>query len=128
MKDIQNLEDIQLMVDTFYDKVKVDTLIGPIFNGVIKDRWLEHLQKMYGFWETVLLDVHSYSGSPFPPHAKMPLERIHFERWILLFINTVDSLFTGEKAEEAKWRAEKMAEMFHHKIEYFKTAGHKPLI
>jgi len=83
---------------------------------------------MYGFWETVLLDVHSYSGSPFPPHAKMPLEQLHFERWLLLFFKTVDSLFEGEKAEEAKWRSEKMAEMFHYKIEYFKKSEQKPLI
>jgi len=90
MKDIQNIDDIKLMVNTFYDNVKVDTLIGPIFNGVIKD-WQPHLNKMYGFWETVLLDVHSYSGSPFPPHAKMPLEQIHFERWLLLFFKTIYS-------------------------------------
>lgn len=128
MKDIQNLEDIKLMVNTFYDQVKVDTLIGPIFNGVIRDKWSVHLEKMYGFWQTVLLDVHSYSGSPFPPHAKMPLEKIHFERWMTIFEQTVDTLFEGEIANEAKWRAGKMAEMFHYKIEYFKVSGQKPLI
>lgn len=127
MEDIQNRNDIELLVNTFYDKVKTDSLIGPIFNGVIKD-WQPHLYKMYGFWETVLLDVHSYSGSPFPPHAKMPLEQIHFERWLLLFFQTIDTLFVGEKAEEAKWRAEKMAEMFHYKIEYFRNAGQKPVV
>lgn len=127
MKDIENLEDIKLMVDTFYNKVKVDTLIGPIFNGAIKD-WTPHLNKMYGFWETVLLDVHSYSGAPFRPHAKMPLEKIHFNRWMELFENTVDSIFEGEKANEAKWRAGKMAELFNYKIEYFKNARHQPLI
>ncbi|MDI9309644.1 MAG: group III truncated hemoglobin [Limnohabitans sp.] len=127
MKDIENLDDIKQMVDTFYNKVKVDTLIGPIFNGVIKD-WTPHLNKMYTFWETILLDVHSYSGSPFPPHAKMPLEKIHFDRWMTIFVSTVDSLFIGEKANEAKWRAGKMAELFNYKIGYFKKAGHQPLI
>lgn len=127
MKDIQNRSDIELMVNTFYGKVKTDTLIGPIFNGVIQD-WQPHLNKMYGFWETVLLDVHSYSGSPFPPHGKMPLEKIHFDRWIQLFETTIDSLFEGKIATEAKWRAGKMAEMFLYKIEYFRNAGHKPLI
>lgn len=128
MKDIQNLEDIKLMVNSFYDKVRVDTLIGPIFNGVIQDRWPVHLEKMYGFWQTVLLDVHSYSGSPFPPHAKMSLEKIHFERWMSIFEETVDSLFEGKIADEAKWRAGKMAEMFNYKIEYFRASGQKPLI
>lgn len=127
MKDIEDINDIQLMVNTFYDKVRIDTLIGPIFLGVIQD-WEPHLNKMYGFWETILLDKHSYSGSPFLPHAKMPLEKIHFDRWMQLFETTVDSLFAGEKAEEAKWRAGKMAELFNYKIEYFRNAGHKPLL
>lgn len=120
MKDIDNREDIKLLVNSFYDKVKVDTLISPVFNGVIQD-WQPHLNKMYGFWETVLLDIHSYSGSPFPPHAKMPLEAIHFERWLSLFFETIDALFEGEKANEAKWRSEKMGEMFQYKINYLKN-------
>ncbi|MFK7001365.1 group III truncated hemoglobin [Flavobacterium oreochromis] len=127
MKDIQNRSDIELLVNTFYNNAKIDTLIGPIFNGAIKD-WTPHLNKMYTFWETILLEVHSYSGTPFPPHAKMPLEKIHFDRWMELFKKTVDSLFTGEKANEAKWRAGKMAELFEYKIEYFKKANHKPLL
>ncbi|AMA49674.1 MULTISPECIES: group III truncated hemoglobin [Flavobacterium] len=127
MKDIQNRSDIELLVNTFYEKVKVDTLIGPIFNGIIKD-WTPHLNKMYNFWETVLLKVHTYSGAPFPPHAKMPLEEIHFNRWIKLFNTTVDNLFTGKKADEIKWRASKMAELFQYKIEYFKKANHNPLL
>ncbi|QYS88411.1 group III truncated hemoglobin [Flavobacterium columnare] len=127
MKDIQNRTDIELLVNSFYDNVKIDTLIGPIFNGAIKD-WTPHLNKMYNFWETVLLEVHSYSGAPFPPHAKMPLEKIHFDRWMFLFKNTVDNLFTGEKANEAKWRADKMAELFQHKMEYFKKNNHQPLL
>jgi hemoglobin len=125
MKDIQTLDDIKLMVNTFYKKVETDLIIGPIFNGIMQGNWQPHLNKMYGFWETVLLEVHSYSGSPFPPHAKLPLEKMHFERWLNLFSATIDSLFTGEKATEAKWRAEKMAEMFHYKIEYFRNSGQK---
>lgn len=116
--DIHNINDIKLLVNSFYDRVKLDPQIGPIFIGVIRDNWPAHLEKMYRFWQTVLLDEHSYHGSPFAPHAQMPLEQRHFETWIGLFVRTVDEHFAGPKADEAKWRAQKMAEMFHYKIQF----------
>ena len=123
-KDIIAIEDIRLLVDNFYNKVQKDSLIGPIFNDRIQNRWPEHLAKMYTFWQTVLLGEHTYYGSPFPPHAHLPVEKEHFERWLFLFSQTLDELFTGEVAKEAMWRANKMAEMFQYKIEHFrKTAG-----
>lgn len=126
-KDLDSLENIKLLVDSFYGKIQVDELLGPIFNGVIQDNWPAHLDKMYGFWQTVLLNERAYSGSPFPPHAKLPVEKKHFEHWLHLFRTTIDENFTGEKAEEAKWRAEKMAEMFNYKIEYLKSNSTKSI-
>lgn len=120
-KDITNLEDIKLLVNTFYSKVQEDDLIGPIFNEKMIGRWPEHLEKMYRFWQTILLDVHSYSGSPFPPHKQLPVTKEHFERWMKIFTETVDSLFTGPLADEAKLRAKNMAEMFNYKIDYFRN-------
>lgn len=120
MREIQNIEDIKLMVDSFYAKVRQDDLIGPIFDEKIQDRWPEHLEKMYTFWETVLLRKHTYFGSPFPPHAKLPVNKEHFERWLELFMKNLDEHFIGEKAEEAYWRAEKMANMFNYKINYIR--------
>lgn len=117
-KEITSFEDIQLLVDSFYAKVKEDELLGDIFNTIIQDRWPEHLEKMYRFWETVLLDKHSYFGSPFPPHAQLPIQKEHFERWIHVFHETIENHFKGKKATEAKWRSGKMAEMFHYKIEF----------
>lgn len=120
-QDIQNIDDIKVLVDNFYGKVQRDPLIGPVFIGVIRDNWPTHLEKMYRFWETVLLERHSYHGSPFSPHAQMPLEKKHFDTWLTLFRETVDEHFSGPKAEEAQWRAEKMAAMFLAKIEYFRS-------
>jgi hemoglobin len=125
--DIAHLDDIKLLVDTFYGKVQNDALIGPIFNGVIKN-WEPHLAKMYTFWQTVLLQEHTYFGSPFPPHAKLPVSAEHFERWLSLWRATVDSFFVGPKAEDAKWRGQAMAEMFLAKIEYFRERNTGPLI
>lgn len=126
--EIETLKDIELLVNSFYTKVRTDELLGPIFNGVIQDRWPEHLSKMYTFWQTVLLKEHTYYGSPFPPHARLPVQQVHFDRWVELFNKTVDDHFSGEKAEEAKWRARKMAEMFQLKIEYHRSSGSKPIL
>lgn len=125
-KEIINIEDIKLLVNTFYNKVREDELLSDIFNNVIKDRWPQHLEKMYKFWQTILLEEHTYYGSPFLPHANLPVSRTHFNRWLELFFATIDELFEGEKAEEARWRANKMAEMFQLKIASYKNST--PLI
>ena len=119
-RDIQNITDVQILVNTFYDKVRADTLLGPVFNEKIGNRWPEHLERMYRFWQTILLEEHTYFGSPFPPHAQLPVALEHFETWLSIFTNTVDSLFVGEKAERAIWQGQRMAELFHSKIEYRK--------
>ena len=117
MQEILTINEIRLLVDTFYGKVQEDKLLAPVFNEQIQDRWPQHLEKMYTFWQTVLLDERTYYGAPFPPHAKLRIDATHFERWMQIFLETVDGLFTGEKATEAKWRAGKMAEMFQYKLE-----------
>ena len=127
-KDIQNVEDIKLLVNTFYEKVQQDDLIGVIFNEKLEGRWPEHLEKMYQFWETILLEEHTYSGRPFPPHAHLPVQEKHFVRWKQLFYKVVDSFFEGPVAEESKMRADKMAIMFLSKISYFRDNGLSPII
>jgi hemoglobin len=127
-KDIVNINDIKLLVDSFYAKVRKDNLLAKIFNERIQDRWPMHLEKMYSFWQTVLLEEHTYHGSPFVPHAKLPVEQEHFESWLKLFYETIDENFAGKKAEEAKWRAGKMAEMFHHKINYYRNNPDKMIL
>jgi hemoglobin len=111
-RDIVAIEDIKLMVDSFYGKIQEDAILSFIFNDRIRDRWSEHLEKMYKFWQTVLLDEHTYFGAPFPPHATLDINYTHYERWVQLFNETIDHLFIGDKAQEAKWRGQKMAQIF----------------
>lgn len=127
-KDITNIVDIRLLVDTFYTAVRQDPLIGPVFISVIQDRWPEHLDKMYKFWETVLLGNHTYYGAPFPPHAKLPVDQAHFDAWLRLWRQTLDALFDGAKAREAKWRGEKMAAMFLSRIAAYREGASRPLM
>lgn len=127
-KDIENLDDIKLLVDTFYGRIQQDDMLGIIFNQNIQDRWPEHLNKMYRFWQTILLDEYTYDGRPFPPHAHLPIHQKHFDHWLSLFSQTLDDLFEGKKAEEAKWRANKMAIMFNSKLDYLRENPDKPLL
>ncbi len=126
--EITNIQDIKRLVEQFYKKVRQDELLKDIFNSVIQDRWSEHLEKMVRFWQTVLLEEHTYYGSPFIPHAQLPVEKSHFDQWLKLFNETIDEHFTGEKAKKAKWQGERMAEMFQHKIEYYKNNTAKPIL
>jgi hemoglobin len=126
-KEILSLQEVQTLVNEFYARVQADELLKDLFNDRIQDRWPLHLEKMYRFWQTILLGEHRYHGSPFAPHANMPLEHQHFERWMQLFTQTVDRLFQGPKAEEAKWRAARMAELFEFKIGYFRQQKEKAL-
>lgn len=127
-QDISKIEDIKLLVNTFYGKVQEDDRIGGIFNEKLNGRWPEHLEKMYRFWQTILLEEHTYSGSPFPPHKQLPIEKEHFDRWMSIFTQTVDDLFSGPLAEEAKLRGLNMAQMFNYKIEYFREQGKRSIL
>ena len=119
-RDIENRNDIILLINTFYDKVKKDKVIGYIFNDVVKVNWSMHLPVMYDFWENVIFFTGAYTGNPMIVHKqlhnKTPLNAAHFKEWIQLFTQTIDELFEGEKAELAKQRAISIATMMQIKI------------
>lgn len=121
LKDIVSFSDIKILVDTFYGKVREDDLLAPIFNERIGQHWPEHMEKMYSFWQTLLLNERTYYGSPFAPHMQLPINHDHFERWLTLFCATIDALFEGRKASDAKTRAGKLAEIFQSKIEWYRN-------
>ncbi len=127
-KQIEDIKDIQLLVDSFYSAIRENDLLGPIFNDILQNRWPQHLEKMYRFWQTVLLEEHTYNGSPFPPHASLPVDKLHFDTWLQIWHHTIDQYFEGTIAEEAKWRGEKMAAMFLSKIQYYQTNSATPLV
>lgn len=128
MTDIKNIDDIKILVDSFYSAVRSDQKLGYIFDDVIGNRWNEHLEKMYRFWQTVLLEEHTYHGSPFRPHASLPVDQTHFQQWLYLFDKTVDEKFCGPNAGRAKWQGQRMAMMFLSKIEFYKNQPFAPLL
>jgi hemoglobin len=102
MREIENEADVHELVQTFYQKVMEDELISPFFKRL---NFEEHLPKMEFFWRFVLLDEPGYTTSVTDKHMHMRLKEEHFKRWILLFNQTLDELFIGEKVELAKQRA-----------------------
>lgn len=128
LKEITQLDDIKLLVNTFYGKVREDQLLGPVFEEKIKDHWPRHLETMYRFWQTLLLEEHTYYGSPSLKHMDLPIEKEHFTRWLSLLSQTIDENFIGNIAEEAKWRASRMAEVFEAKLSYMRETSRKPLL
>lgn len=122
--DITSKEDIKLLVDTFYNKVQANATLGYIFNDVAKLNWDEHLPKMYSFWGSLLLQEHSYQGNPMQIHVELSkittMSSVEFSEWINLFYQTVDELFEGEIASEAKIRAANIARLMQHRIEIIK--------
>jgi len=120
-KDITSQDDIKLLVDTFYNKVKSSEVIGYIFNEVARVDWQLHLPKMYSFWSTIILGDQSYEGNPMLTHIKLSkltqLTDKEFSEWLLLFNGTVDELFEGPNAVEAKTRAGNIARLMLFKVQ-----------
>ena len=119
--DIKNEKDIEVLVNAFYDEVKKDEVIGYIFHDVIGEDWSHHMPIMYSFWGMVLLGKSGYTGNPVKKHVTVdravPLHQAHYERWLQLWNTTVDSLFAGEKADEAKKRAAIMMQLISMKVQ-----------
>ena len=119
-KDIATREDIELLVKRFYEKVKEDLLIGPLFTEIAKINWEKHLPLMADFWENALFFTGSYQGNPMDLHKHlqkaMNLQHEHFQQWNKLFLTTVDELFSGETALLAKQRALKISAILQEEI------------
>lgn len=113
MTDINEREDIEKLVNRFYEKVQADPLLAPSFRHV---DWIKHLPVMHNFWSSMILGDFTYQGNPFQKHASLPIGQEHFAQWISLFIATVDETFKGRKAEEIKERAQNIARVFQHKM------------
>jgi hemoglobin len=112
VSDSVSEEQIAILVDTFYARVRQDEMLGPVFERVVGDAWEPHLAKMRAFWSSLVLASGRYKGNPMMAHLRL-LPRIgehHFERWLSLWRQTTAELFPPHVAATFVWRAENMAE------------------
>jgi hemoglobin len=119
-KDISGKVEIRLLVDSFYEKVRKDDIIGFIFTNIARVNWEHHLPVMYDFWENVLFQTGGYTGNPMVTHIQLhhqfPLTRDHFVQWKKLFLDTIEEHFEGPNAELARQRALSIATVMEIKI------------
>jgi hemoglobin len=131
LPDIATRADCERLVRTFYGRTLQDPMIGWIFTDVAKLDLEAHVPVITSFWETMLLGARSYNGGAFAPHAHLHhltggLRRPHFERWLILWRTTVDELFAGPRAEEAKAHALRVGAAFHRRLQTLPTAEDAP--
>ena len=115
MKTIESREDIVRLVGKFYARVRKDDLLGNIFNHhIATEEWPAHLSKLSGFWEVHLLRGSNFKGNPVQKHIqvdqhlKNTMNKEHFDRWLELWSETLDSLYEGELTEKAMVAAQRM--------------------
>lgn len=114
--DISEAE-IRSMVDEFYDRVRSDSLLAPLFASIDADGWALHLEKMHDFWSSLLLASGRYKGAPMAVHLAMPhLDVVHFERWLTLFRENATDLFEDAVARVIIGKAENVARSLHYGI------------
>lgn len=102
---------IKRLVHTFYDRVRRDELIGPIFEAQVED-WPEHLDKLCAFWSNVVLRTGRYQGRPMQKHLRLPIEPEHFDRWLALFRATATEIMPPDGAAIFIDRANRIADSF----------------
>ncbi|MES2679793.1 MAG: group III truncated hemoglobin [Bacteroidota bacterium] len=117
MRDIETRADIQSLIDTFYSQLLLIDEMKVVFEGI---NFPQHVPHIVHFWSFVLLDEPGYTTNVFEKHTRLPIKTHQFDMWLKVFTNTVDELFSGEKADLAKQRATVLAHTFKSKWEHIK--------
>ncbi|MBC6492500.1 hemoglobin-like protein [Flavihumibacter stibioxidans] len=119
-RDINNRQDIEMLINSFYEVVKQDPVIGHFFSDVVKVNWEKHLPVMYDFWENILFYSGSYTGNPMAVHKHLhslhPLTKENFDQWLRIFKSTARNLFEGDNTELIIQRAQSIAMVMELKI------------
>ena len=120
MKDIENREDIEFVVNSFYEKIIKDDLIGVFFTKIVQVKWDSHMPIMYDFWESVLLAKAKYKGNPMLKHIELnkmkALKVEHFDRWLKVWEENIRTNFSGDKTEEMISKAKQIASLMQFKV------------
>lgn len=102
---------ISALVRDFYDRIRSDVRLGPIFASEIRGDWEPHLEKMTDFWCSVILKNGAYSGRPVPAHVKLKQVREEdFDIWLGHFRRTVADRCPPDVGAVFVGRAERIAQ------------------
>ena len=100
---------IERLIRAFYVRVRQDAMLAPVFESRIAD-WEPHLERMFAFWSSLTLMTGRYHGQPMAKHLALPVDAIHFDRWLALFDQTARELCPPAAAERFIERAHRVAE------------------
>ncbi|MFC5496980.1 group III truncated hemoglobin [Caenimonas terrae] len=124
--DLCTEDEVSELVHTFYDAIRQDAVLGPIFQRHVAD-WDTHLPKMVDFWSSALRGTARFRGSPMPKHVALPgLNKELFQRWLALFRQTTSSLPNTGMAERASDLAGRIAESLWYGYELSRQPDHLP--
>lgn len=104
-------DDLTRVVHAFYERVRGDAQLGPVFAGAVAD-WPEHLATLSAFWSSVMLQRGTYKGNPMRVHRLLGPELVtpaRFSRWLELWRETTNDLLTPEAAARLQEKASRMA-------------------
>jgi len=88
----------------FYHKALEDSQIGHYFQIELGDdlestEWVEHIDLLVNFWASVFMGEERYKGDPYGPHFTIiGLEQKDFDRWVELFTQIANEVYTPEIA------------------------------
>jgi hemoglobin len=99
---------IERLVHAFYDKVRSDAVLAPVFDARIAN-WEPHLAQMCAFWSSVALMSGRYHGTPMVKHLPLPVDAGHFDRWLDLFETTAYEICPPAAAAHFVERARRIA-------------------
>jgi hemoglobin len=117
-------DSLRHLVDAFYARVRMDPLIGPVFNAAIAD-WPEHLDKLQSFWSSVMLTSGRYKGRPLPAHIRHAdaISPASFQRWLAIWRETTGEMLDPESALALQEKAARIAESLSLGISFHRNPG-----
>ena len=106
-------EAIRPLIERFYERVRADPLLAPLFQARLTD-----------FWSSIMLGTGRYKGNPVALHLihadGMTAER--FDRWLELWRQTSGEMLPPTAARSVQAKAERIAESLQLAIQYRRPA------
>ena len=91
---------ISQLVEQFYDAIRADDMLGPIFGAKVND-WPHHLARMKDFWASIMLESGRFSGNPMRKHMAVGgLDAAHFARWQSLWDATLTQIAPNKQVAD----------------------------
>ena len=117
-------DDIARLVPRFYDRVRADPVLGPIFDGAIDD-WPLHLEKLKAFWSSVMLTSGRYKGQPMVAHLRHGehMTRENFLRWLELWKDVTEEVLGARVAAGFQEKADRIAESLQLGVQFHRERG-----